>query len=308
MAALKKNKETPPAIPIPFPIVGVGASTSGLDAFKRLLKSIPEDSGMAYVLVQHLDPTHEVSQKSVIKQNISLTLNRKQTLVTIQVVPLHNTIDPHFLILFSKNVPCIEAHEAKGKNSSQSQKIKKDAQVRIQQLENELSQAREDMRSITDEQQSANQELQSANEELLSSSEEMQTLNEELETSKEELQTTNEKLTIINHELLDKQEQFYATGFYSEAIVTTMREPLIVLDKALRIKTANASFYKKFNLEETEIENKLFYEIQNHQFDNTLLRSLLEKILPQKKRIEDFEIKLSFTNTGELIKCTSNCK
>ncbi len=43
----------------PFPVVGIGASAGGLDAFKRLLKAIPEDSGMAYVLVQHLDPTHE---------------------------------------------------------------------------------------------------------------------------------------------------------------------------------------------------------------------------------------------------------
>ncbi len=42
-----------------FPVVGIGASAGGLDAFKKLLKAIPEDSGMAYVLVQHLDPTHE---------------------------------------------------------------------------------------------------------------------------------------------------------------------------------------------------------------------------------------------------------
>jgi two-component system CheB/CheR fusion protein len=42
-----------------FPVVGVGASAGGLDAFKQLLKAIPIDSGMAFVLVQHLDPNHE---------------------------------------------------------------------------------------------------------------------------------------------------------------------------------------------------------------------------------------------------------
>ncbi|MDT0651863.1 chemotaxis protein CheB, partial [Autumnicola edwardsiae] len=42
-----------------FPVVGVGASSGGLAAFKLFLKSIPEKSGMAYVLVQHLDPGHE---------------------------------------------------------------------------------------------------------------------------------------------------------------------------------------------------------------------------------------------------------
>jgi two-component system CheB/CheR fusion protein len=43
----------------PFPIVGIGASAGGLEAFRQLLGALPTDSGMAYVLVQHLDPRHE---------------------------------------------------------------------------------------------------------------------------------------------------------------------------------------------------------------------------------------------------------
>jgi two-component system, chemotaxis family, CheB/CheR fusion protein len=42
-----------------FPIVGVGASAGGLEAFRRLLGALPKSTGMAYVLVQHLDPHHE---------------------------------------------------------------------------------------------------------------------------------------------------------------------------------------------------------------------------------------------------------
>lgn len=42
-----------------FPVVGIGASAGGLAAFKKLVEAIPEDSGMAYVIVQHLDPNHE---------------------------------------------------------------------------------------------------------------------------------------------------------------------------------------------------------------------------------------------------------
>ncbi len=42
-----------------FPVVGIGASAGGLEAFRKLLQAIPEKSGMAYVLVQHLAPTHE---------------------------------------------------------------------------------------------------------------------------------------------------------------------------------------------------------------------------------------------------------
>src|SRR5208337_5692045 len=41
-----------------FPIVGIGASAGGLEAFSELLHHLPEKSGMAYVLVQHLDPKH----------------------------------------------------------------------------------------------------------------------------------------------------------------------------------------------------------------------------------------------------------
>src|ERR1700746_1007221 len=41
-----------------FPIVGVGASAGGLEAFSELLRCLPENIGMAFVLVQHLDPSH----------------------------------------------------------------------------------------------------------------------------------------------------------------------------------------------------------------------------------------------------------
>ena len=41
-----------------FPIIGIGASAGGLEAFEQFLRNMPPDSGMAFVLVQHLDPTH----------------------------------------------------------------------------------------------------------------------------------------------------------------------------------------------------------------------------------------------------------
>ncbi|RPH69526.1 MAG: response regulator [Myxococcaceae bacterium] len=43
---------------VPFPIVGVGASAGGLEALTQLLTELPADTGMAFVLIQHLDPTH----------------------------------------------------------------------------------------------------------------------------------------------------------------------------------------------------------------------------------------------------------
>src|SRR5438067_1132955 len=40
------------------PIVGIGASAGGLEAFKQLFEMVPTDTGMAFVLIQHLDPSH----------------------------------------------------------------------------------------------------------------------------------------------------------------------------------------------------------------------------------------------------------
>lgn len=51
--------DTSPPRGNPFPIVGIGASAGGLEAFGQLLSALPADTGMAFVLVQHLDPLHE---------------------------------------------------------------------------------------------------------------------------------------------------------------------------------------------------------------------------------------------------------
>lgn len=229
---------------------------------------------------------------------IDSTLDRKneQSLVTIEVIQLTDTVEPHFLIRFETQKFPYEEQE----KLSASGKIKKmQAEKRTEQLEKELAHNREDMRSITQDMEASNEELQGSNEELQSSNEEMQSLNEELETSKEELQSTNEELIVVNQELLEKQEQLSEARYYAESIVSTIREPLVILDKALCIKTANASFYKKFNVEEKETEGMLFYEIQNHLWDDELMRSLLEKILPTRQRLTDFEIILKFPSIGK---------
>src|SRR5688572_4058703 len=47
------------SLPPRVPVVGIGASAGGLEAFTQLLRALPCDTGMAFVFVQHLDPTHE---------------------------------------------------------------------------------------------------------------------------------------------------------------------------------------------------------------------------------------------------------
>ena len=55
-----------------FPIVGVGASAGGLEAFTQLLRALPLDTGMGFVLVQHLDPDHESQLAQILSRATSL--------------------------------------------------------------------------------------------------------------------------------------------------------------------------------------------------------------------------------------------
>src|SRR5437870_2618206 len=60
-AKTKTKTTSKTAVPSPRPtsIVGIGASAGGLEAFEQLLQALTQDSGMGFVLVQHLAPTHE---------------------------------------------------------------------------------------------------------------------------------------------------------------------------------------------------------------------------------------------------------
>jgi two-component system CheB/CheR fusion protein len=56
----------------PFPVVGIGASAGGLEAFTTLLKALPDHPGMAFVLVPHLDPTHESAMTELLSRATSM--------------------------------------------------------------------------------------------------------------------------------------------------------------------------------------------------------------------------------------------
>jgi len=237
----------------------------------------------------------------VIKKNILLKENQEMRNISIEAIPLPNTIEPYYLVLFhdKKTDNSLLSSETGKKKSDKSTPDEKD--LRIRQLEQELMETREDMRNMIKEQEAFNEELQSANEELMSSSEELQSLNEELETSKEELQSTNEELIVVNHEMISLNEQISEERNYSQSIVANLREPLLVLDENLRVRTANNAFYKVFATTEEETEGTLVYDLGNRQWDIPELRTLLEKVIPEKSIINDFQVTHNFPNIGELI-------
>ena len=55
-----------------FPVVGIGASAGGLESFKKLIAAIPADSGMAYILVQHLHPEYESTLSEILQRHAKI--------------------------------------------------------------------------------------------------------------------------------------------------------------------------------------------------------------------------------------------
>jgi PAS domain S-box-containing protein len=77
---------------------------------------------------------------------------------------------------------------------------------------------------------------------------------------------------------------------YADSIVDTVREPLLLLDEALRIVTANASFCRTFGQARADVEGQALYEIADGEWNVPELRHLLEELLPANTELHDFEV------------------
>jgi len=87
----------------------------------------------------------------------------------------------------------------------------------------------------------------------------------------------------------------------AQAIVDTVREPLIVLDKDLRAIAASRSFYVKFSTNPVDIRGKHFYELGNGEWDIPQLRLLLEKIIPDHGTMDDYEVEHDLPRIGKRV-------
>jgi signal transduction histidine kinase len=85
---------------------------------------------------------------------------------------------------------------------------------------------------------------------------------------------------------------------YAQAIVDTVRGPVLVLDADLRVRSANRSFYQTFQVSPEDTENCPIYELGDGQWDIPQLRELLENVLPRDSVFEDFEVDHEFLIIG----------
>jgi PAS domain S-box-containing protein len=85
---------------------------------------------------------------------------------------------------------------------------------------------------------------------------------------------------------------------YADNIIATLREPFVVLDQNLHVRTANASFYRTFHVLKKETENRSLFELGNGQWDNPRLRQVLGEVLSNHHAVEDFEVEHAFPTIG----------
>ncbi len=84
----------------------------------------------------------------------------------------------------------------------------------------------------------------------------------------------------------------------AQAIVDTVREPVLVLDKDLRVIAASRSFYSAFKVGPDDTQGRLLYALGDGQWDIPKLRVLLDKIIPERGTMEDYEVEHEFPGLG----------
>jgi signal transduction histidine kinase len=86
---------------------------------------------------------------------------------------------------------------------------------------------------------------------------------------------------------------------YADAIVETVRQPLIILGSDLTIKTANKAFFDTFKVTKEDTYGQKIFDLGNRQWDIAQLRELLLTILPRDTQFQGFELTHVFEGVGE---------
>ncbi|NQE35041.1 chemotaxis protein CheB [Microcoleus asticus] len=103
MATVAFDSEQLAETDAPFPIVGIAASAGGLEAFTELLTHLPTDTGMAFVLIQHLDPNHKSFLAEILGKTTQMPVNEVQDGVAVKPNQVY-VIPPNTKMVLSKGV------------------------------------------------------------------------------------------------------------------------------------------------------------------------------------------------------------
>jgi hypothetical protein len=88
---------------------------------------------------------------------------------------------------------------------------------------------------------------------------------------------------------------------YIKTVVDIVHEPVLILDKDLRVMAASDPFYRTFEVKPKDTKDKLLYKLGNKQWDIPALRKLLETILPEHTFFKGFEVAHEFPFVGRKV-------
>jgi len=110
--------EKSPSLPNAFPIVGIVASAGGLDAFKKFFSEMPADSGIAFILIPHLDPTHESLMVELLSKLTSMPVVEAQQDMAVHVNSVYIIPPKHFLAISNGRLQLSEPPQRRGWQTS----------------------------------------------------------------------------------------------------------------------------------------------------------------------------------------------
>jgi signal transduction histidine kinase len=255
-----------------------------------------------------LEQAFEQARKEQLPARIeSLQVGRDSVSATInlEVIPLGQPgqTATHFLVVFEDVTPRgSQARDVSPARVDEGRDLGREPE--ITRLRRELFHTEAYLQSTLQKHAARDEELTALNEEILSSNEELQSMNEELEAAKEELQASQEELVTLNDELRSRNvelsrlndeirnalQQAEEAGAYAGAVVETARQPLLVLDRELRVQGANAAYYRSFETKPEQTVGKRIDELVGW-WEVPELQTMLEQALsggePKEYELED---------------------
>ncbi len=199
--------------------------------------------------------------------------------VTIEIIPLRNLKERHYLILFEP-LEASRRHTTITREAEPPHSTAKDPKAmlrRAQRCERELAEARDYMEALQDQYEAANEELQASNEETQSANEELQSTNEQLETSQEEVDSANEELITINTELVHRNAELGRLNDDLSNLQASVNLPMLVLARDLRLRSFTPLAARLFNLAVTDIGQSIGGI--NHRLDCPGLEGLAAMVI-----------------------------
>ncbi|HEX4119368.1 MAG TPA: chemotaxis protein CheB [Verrucomicrobiae bacterium] len=232
--------------------------------------------------------------KRVRKDNLKVAQNGNTRVINIEIIPLKNLKERHFLILFLE--PSRTGHEEapaaeSGNGNRHSVISKKEESAALAAMERELAETRDYVQSIQEQYEASTEELQASNEEVQSANEELQSVNEELETSKEELESTNEELLTVNDEVANRNADLSRLNGDLANLHINLNMPILLLGRDLIIRRFTPEAEKLFNLMATDVGRPLSGIRHNLDFENLerLITESIDSVSMQQREVRDKE-------------------